>query len=133
MPIFVTFLGFFAVSSLAFPATNSFVGEFLILAGAFTHNKIIAACAIPGAVLAAAYMLRMLQKVIWGGTNNPVHSLTDLGAREIIVLAPFLAFVFWIGLAPQPFMDVMHTSVAHLLDQVGVAHGPAAVAQMIGK
>ncbi len=133
MPIFVTFLAFFSLSSLAFPATNSFVGEFLILAGAFTHNKIIAAFAIPGAVLAAAYMLRMLQKVIWGGTNNPTHTLSDLGMREIVVLAPLLAFVFWIGLAPQPFMDVMHTSVAHLLNQVGVDQGPSALAQMIGK
>jgi NADH-quinone oxidoreductase subunit M len=133
MPIFVTFLAFFSLSSLAFPATNSFVGEFLILAGAFMHNKVVAACAIPGAVLAAAYMLRMLQKVIWGGVNNPTHTLTDLGTREILVLAPFLAFVFWIGLAPQPFMDVMHTSVAHLLDQVGVAQGPAVIAQVIGK
>ena len=67
MPIYVTFLGFFSLSSLAFPGTNSFVGEFLVLAGAFSKSKIIAACAIPGAVLAAAYMLRMMQKVVWGG------------------------------------------------------------------
>lgn len=133
MPIFVTFLAFFSLSSLAFPGTNSFVGEFLILAGAFEHNKIVAAFAIPGAVLAAAYMLRMLQKVIWGGTDNPTHTLTDLGMREIVILAPFLAFVFWIGLAPQPFMDIMHTSVAHLLSQVGVDQGPTAVAQLLGK
>jgi NADH-quinone oxidoreductase subunit M len=133
MPIFVTFLGFFSLSSLAFPGTNSFVGEFLILVGAFTHNKLIAACAIPGAVLAAAYMLRMLQKVVWGGTNNPTHNLTDLSMREIVILAPFLAFVFWIGLAPQPFMDVMHVSVANLLNQVGFADAPTAVAHLVGK
>lgn len=64
MPIYVTFLAFFSLSSLAFPGTNSFVGEFLILAGGFTKSKIVTACAIPGAVLAAAYMLRMLQKVV---------------------------------------------------------------------
>lgn len=133
MPIFVTFLAFFSLSSLAFPGTNSFVGEFLILVGAFSHNKYLAACAIPGAVLAAAYMLRMLQKVIWGGTNNPSHNLTDLSIREIVTLAPFLAFVFWIGLAPQPFMDVMHVSVANLLNQLGIADGTTAVAQIIGK
>ena len=49
MPIYVTFLGFFSLSSLAFPGTNSFIGEFLVLVGAFSKSKIIAACAIPGA------------------------------------------------------------------------------------
>jgi NADH-quinone oxidoreductase subunit M len=123
MPIYVTFLGFFALSSLAFPGTNSFIGEFLVLAGAFTNEKIVAACAIPGAVLAAAYMLRMLQKVVWGGTSNPDQSyLTDLNVREIITLAPLLLFVLWIGLNPAPFLDVMHTSVAHLIQQVGIAN-----------
>ncbi|MCF6289857.1 MAG: NADH-quinone oxidoreductase subunit M [Desulfobacterales bacterium] len=122
MPVYVTFLAFFSLSSLAFPGTNGFVGEFLILAGAFTHNKILAACTIPGALLAAAYMFRMLQRVAWGGVNNPDQShLSDLSAREILTLAPLLLFVFWIGLAPKPFMDIMHTSVAHLIGQVEVA------------
>jgi NADH-quinone oxidoreductase subunit M len=123
MPIYVTFLGFFSLSSLAFPGTNSFIGEFLVLAGAFTKTKIVAACAIPGAVLAAAYMLRMLQKVVWGSTNNPDQSyLKDLNVREIITLAPLLLFVLWIGLNPGPFMDVMHTSVNHLIQQVDMAN-----------
>jgi NADH-quinone oxidoreductase subunit M len=122
MPIYVTFLGFLSLSSLAFPGTNSFIGEFLVLAGAFSKTKIVAACAIPGAILAAAYMLRMLQKVVWGGTDNPDQSyLSDLSGREIITLAPLLLFVFWIGLNPGPFMDVMHTSVNHLIEQVNVA------------
>lgn len=117
MPVFVTFLGFFSLSSFAFPGTNSFVGEFMILAGTFQHDIPLALAAIPGAVLAAAYMLRMLQKVIWGGTDNPDQSwLSDLNVREIVTLAPFLFFVFWIGLSPQPFIDLMHTSVVDLLN-----------------
>ncbi|MBU0730360.1 MAG: NADH-quinone oxidoreductase subunit M [Proteobacteria bacterium] len=133
MPVFVTFLAFFSLSSLAFPGTNSFVGEFLILVGAFTKSKLIAAFAIPGAVLAAAYMLRMLQKIVWGGASNPDQShLSDLSAREILTLAPLLLFVFWIGLAPAPFMDVMHVSVSHLLDQVNsAAPGPITVVQAL--
>ena len=91
----------------------------MILAGAFDKSIILALAAIPGAVLAAAYMLRMLQKIIWGGTNNPDQSyLVDLSFREIITLTPFLIFVFWIGLGPQPFIDLMHISVANLLDQL---------------
>jgi NADH-quinone oxidoreductase subunit M len=119
MPVYITFLTFFSLSSMAFPGTNSFIGEFMILAGAFADTKLIAACAIPGAILAAAYMLRMLQKLIWGGTNNPTHTgLTDLNAREIITLVPLLLLVFWIGFGPKPFLGVMHASVANLLEQV---------------
>jgi NADH-quinone oxidoreductase subunit M len=128
MPFFVTYLAFFSLSSLAFPGTNSFVGEFMVLAGTFINYKIVAACAIPGAVLAAAYMLRMLQKVVWGGLNNPdhaAHGLVDLNLREIITLAPLLIFVFWIGLGPHPFLEVMHSSVAHLLEQVNSANPEA--------
>ncbi|MCK4838096.1 MAG: NADH-quinone oxidoreductase subunit M [Desulfobulbaceae bacterium] len=126
MPWYVTFLAFFSLSSLAFPGTNSFVGEFMILVGGFTKYKILTACAIPGAVLAAAYMLRMLQKVVWGGTNNPSHTgLLDLNMREILTLAPLLVFVFWIGLSPEPFLAVMHTSVSHLLAQVSNTVDPS--------
>ncbi|MEW6426459.1 MAG: NADH-quinone oxidoreductase subunit M [Thermodesulfobacteriota bacterium] len=123
MPLFVTFLAFFSLSSLAFPGTNSFIGEFMILVGGFAYSKALAACAIPGAVLAAAYMLRMLQKVVWGGTHNPDQSaLVDLNLREIVTLAPLLVFVFWIGLRPAPFLDVLHVTVNNLLAQVDAAH-----------
>jgi NADH-quinone oxidoreductase subunit M len=133
MPVYVTFLGFFSLSSLAFPGTNSFVGEFLVLAGGFAKSKLIAACAIPGAVLAAAYMFRLLQRVVWGGPNNPDHTgIMDLNLREIVTLSPLLFFVFWIGLSPEPFMNVMHTSVAHLLEQVSSAQqGVASVAGLM--
>jgi NADH-quinone oxidoreductase subunit M len=119
MPWYVTYLAFFALSSFAFPGTNSFIGEFLVLAGTFKENVWLALAAIPGAVLAAAYMLRLLQRVVWGRATNPDQShLKDLNLREIVTLAPFLLFVFWIGLGPQPFIDMMHTSVVSLLDQL---------------
>jgi len=129
MPIYVTFLTFFSLSSFGFPGTNSFVGEFMILAGTFKHSTVLALAAIPGAVLAAAYMLRMLQKIVWGGTDNPDQSwLKDLNLREIIILCPFLLFVFWIGLGPQPFIDLMHISVVNLLDQFHAHQGQAVAA-----
>jgi len=134
MPVYVTFLAFFSLSSFGFPGTNSFVGEFMILAGAFQFDisqgnfPYLALAAIPGAVLAAAYMLRMLQKIVWGGTDNPDQSwISDLNVREIVTLAPFLFFVFWIGLGPQPFIDLIHTSVVQLLNQFH-AHQAEAVA-----
>ena len=120
MPVFAFFLGVFCLSSLAFPGTNSFIGEFLVLAGGFPVSKLLVVCAVPGVIAAAAYNLRMLQRLAWGGTRNPDHAgLTDLNLREIVTLAPLLVFVFWIGLHPAPFLNVMHASVQHLLTQAG--------------
>jgi NADH-quinone oxidoreductase subunit M len=129
MPVFATFAGVFALSSLAFPGTNSFIGEFLVMTGGFAVSKGMMVCVVPGVILAAAYMLRMLQKVAYGGTKNPDHSqLKDLGLREVITLAPLLIFVFWIGLHPEPFTRVMHASVQHLLEQTHPATGLVAAA-----
>jgi NADH-quinone oxidoreductase subunit M len=123
MPVFAFFLGVFALSSLAFPGTNGFIGEFLVLTGAFAGSKLLVLCLIPGIVAAAAYNLRMLQRVAYGGTRNPDHSRTpDLNLREILTLAPLLILVFWIGLHPQPFTRVLHTSVTHLLAQTAQAN-----------
>jgi NADH-quinone oxidoreductase subunit M len=74
MPVYVTFLGIFSLSSLAFPGTNSFVGEFLVLMGAFRSQPLVGAIAIPGAILAAAYMLRMLQKMVWDKSDGHAHA-----------------------------------------------------------
>jgi NADH-quinone oxidoreductase subunit M len=111
MPIFAGFLGLFCLSSLAFPGTNSFIGELLVMIGGFSWAKLLGQSwavklmilVVPGVVLAAAYNLRMLQRVAYGGTSNPDHSRQkDLGLREILTLAPLLVFVLWIGLHPQP-------------------------------
>ena len=138
MPIFAGFLGLFCLSSLAFPGTNSFIGEFLVMAGGFGWAKDLGQSwaiklmilVVPGVVLAAAYNLRMLQRVAYGGTKNPNHSaLKDLGLREIVTLVPLLVFVLWIGLKPEPFTRVLHASVDHLLTQV---ERPAVVADRTG-
>jgi NADH-quinone oxidoreductase subunit M len=118
MPVYVTALAIFGLSSFAFPGTNNFVGEFLVLVGTFAFSTKLAFLTIPGVVLSAAYMLRMLQRMIWGGTQNPDSShLIDLNWREIVTLAPLLLLVLWIGLMPGPFMKVFHVSVSHLLQQ----------------
>jgi NADH-quinone oxidoreductase subunit M len=127
MPILAAFFGVFALSSLAFPGTNSFIGEFLVLTGGFgwanglaqSWSTKIMLLVVPGIVLAAAYNLRMLQRVAYGGTQNPDHSaLKDLRVREVLTLTPLLVFVLWIGLNPQPFTRVLHASVEHLVTQV---------------
>jgi len=118
MPIFTMFAGVFSLSSLAFPGTNSFVGEFLVMKGGFDRNMMAMICAVPGVILAAAYMLRMLQKVAYGGTNNPKHSgLLDLNLREIVTLTPLFVLVFWIGLNPAPFTKIFEASVRQVVNQ----------------
>ena len=117
MPIFAFFLGVFCLSSMAFPGTNTFIGEFLVLAGAFEVSLWIALFAVPGVVIAAAYSLRVLQRVAYGGAKNPDHSaVSHLGWREGLMLVPFVAFILWIGLQPEPFVHIMQASLENILD-----------------
>jgi NADH-quinone oxidoreductase subunit M len=128
MPLYVTFLGIFALSAFGFPGTNSFVSEFLVLIAAFAKYPLVGAAAILGAILAAAYMLRLLQKMVWGrsdGHDHPVNcdkqghrTLWDLDLREVITLTIPLFFVFWLGFYPKPLLTIMDSSVVHLLQQV---------------
>jgi NADH-quinone oxidoreductase subunit M len=79
-------------------------------------------CALPGVVLAAAYILRMLQRVVYGGVRNPPHAgIVDLSWRETLTLAPLLVMVFWIGLHPQPITRVLHASIERLVEQTSTA------------
>ncbi|MCK5915831.1 MAG: NADH-quinone oxidoreductase subunit M, partial [Deltaproteobacteria bacterium] len=139
VPIYVTFLGIFCLSSLAFPGTNSFVGEFLVLLGAFKKSAVVGFLAIPGAILAAAYMLRLLQRMVWHDSDGHAHhhneaagddhghKLTDLNFREISMVVVLAVFVFWIGLYPAPLLKVMDASVTHLLQQISAAGSGAPV------
>lgn len=125
MPVFATCLVIFGLSSLAFPGTNSFIGEFLVLTGGFKVSKLAVICSVPGIVLAAAYLLRMLQRVLYGGTKNPPHvGIPDLSWREKLTLAPLVVLVFWIGLHPQPLTRVMSASVERLVEQTSTASRP---------
>lgn len=123
MPWFLAFFVIFSLSSFGFPGTNSFVGEVMILIAAFERSPVVGFVAIPGAVLAAAYMLRLTQKLIWADDDGHHHDIDpdkqnwDLTPRETATLGFLALFVFWIGLFPGPFLEVMDTSVTHLMDQ----------------
>jgi NADH-quinone oxidoreductase subunit M len=117
MPQFATLLVIFALSSLGLPGTNSFVGEFLVLVGTFLWSKAATALASLGIVLAAAYLLWMVQRVVFG-VPSPQHlpKLKDLTQREWAILAPLVVLIFWIGLYPHPLVSRMHASVTKTLD-----------------
>ncbi|MGH7207640.1 MAG: complex I subunit 4 family protein, partial [Nitrospiraceae bacterium] len=118
MPRFATCLVIFALSSLGLPGTNSFVGEFLVLIGTFLWNKVAAAVASLGVILAAAYLLWMVQRVAFGlPAGHSASRLFDLNWREMAILIPLIVLVFWIGFFPNPLLKVMHASVDHLIEQ----------------
>jgi NADH-quinone oxidoreductase subunit M len=117
LPAYMGFWGLFAFSAFGFPGTNSFVGELLVLLGAFAAKTWIGLVMIPGVVLAAAYMLRLTQKMSWGEPASP-QGWKDLLPREWVYLAPAAFFVLYIGLAPRPFLKVMTPTLDHLIEQV---------------
>jgi NADH-quinone oxidoreductase subunit M len=130
MPRYATFLVIFALSSLGLPGTNSFVGEFLVLIGTFFWSKPAAAIASLGIILAAAYLLWMVQRVAFGLPADHGHArLTDLTAREMATLTPLVVFVFWIGFFPNPILTAMHASVNHLIEHAEQPAAPAAQAR----
>ncbi|HEU4683135.1 MAG TPA: NADH-quinone oxidoreductase subunit M [Nitrospira sp.] len=119
MPQYATLLVIFALSSLGLPGTNSFVGEFLVLIGAFLWSKPATAVAALGVILAAAYMLWMVQRVAFGLPSPAQRSkLVDLNPRELATLAPLVVLVFWIGLFPNPLVSRLHTSVVKTLESM---------------
>lgn len=119
IPLFAVFFMIVVLSSLALPGLNGFVGEFLILVGAFKANKIYAIFAATGMILSAIYLLWMYQRVMFGELKNPENKkLKDLSLREAFVLVPLLIMIFWIGIYPTPFLSKMDVSVKHLLSKV---------------
>lgn len=116
LPAYMFFMGLFSLSSLGFPGTNGFVGEAMILIAAFTANPLLGMLAIPGALLAAAYMLRLLQKLAWGSPINPeTAGWNDLSAREWLLLTPLALLVLYLGLAPGLALQTMAATVAVIL------------------
>ena len=117
MPRYATLLVIFALSSLGLPGTNSFAGEFLVLIGTFLWSKAATALASLGIVLAAVYLLYMVQRVAFGVASPPqLPRLKDLNEREFVTLLPLVVLVFWIGLFPNPLVSRMHSSVTKTLE-----------------
>ena len=119
MPVYATITLIMFMSSMGLPLLNGFVGEFTILQGTFMENKAWAAWAVPGVILAAAYLLWLYQRVFFGKVNNPKNEkLLDLSGRELATFIPLVAIAFWIGLYPKPFFQILSTPVNNLVATV---------------
>src|SRR3989344_3476416 len=118
MPVFAAFLMLFAMANAGLPGTSGFVGEFLVILGAFQVNGWYAVAAATTLIFGAAYTLWMYKRVIFGPVaNDHVATLNDINAREAVFLTALAVAVLVMGLWPQPFLETMHTSVEHLLKQ----------------
>jgi NADH-quinone oxidoreductase subunit M len=128
MPRFVVFLSIFSVASFGLPGASNFIGEFLVLIGTSYTSFVRVLLAMSGIVLAAAYMLWMLQRVALGETPQKIALLPDLSARETATLVPLVIMIFLVGLYPGPLMEMLDASVLNLLEQTrGVIPAEVAV------
>jgi NADH-quinone oxidoreductase subunit M len=115
MPIYATITMIMFLSSMGLPLLNGFVGEFTILQGTFMANWRWAAWAVPGVILAAAYLLWLYQRVFFGTVTNPKNEkLPDLTAREIATFVPLIIIALWIGLYPKPFFQILEQPTTQL-------------------
>ena len=119
VPWYAGFLFIFSLASLGFPGTNGFIGEFLILLGAYEASWIYLLFLIAGIIVGAAYMLWMFQRVTFGKQRpDDGHHIGDVNFREVVAILAFLVFVLWVGFHPMEFLNIMDDSVAHLIGQV---------------
>ena len=117
MPAYSAIFMIVTLSSIGLPGTNGFIGEFLILIGTFEKFTLFAVLAATGVILAACYMLWMVQRVFFGEiTNEENKGLTDLNIREWAYLLPIVVFIFWIGFYPKTFLNKMEPSLNSWLD-----------------
>ncbi|MDA1080480.1 MAG: NADH-quinone oxidoreductase subunit M [Gemmatimonadetes bacterium] len=120
MPIFAVMLTIVALSSIGVPGTNGFVGEFLVLIGAFRTEPIAAVIAATVIIFAAVYLLWALQRIIYNPLSKPENAaLKDLNWREIGLLVPLIAAIFWLGLYPAPVLNRTHAAANRLVERMG--------------
>src|SRR6059036_1515787 len=121
VPLLAAVLTIVSLSSIGLPATNGFVGEFLVLLGTFRTYPVAATIATAGVIVAAMYLLPALQRVIFNPLDKSVNEkLADLSPREIAVLVPLLACILWIGVYPKPILQRMEPSAQQLIQSVRV-------------
>ena len=130
MPVFAACFGIVTMSSIGLPLLNGFVGEFLILLGAFLVNPLVATVATSGVVLAAVYMLWMYRRVMFGPVEVAENrGLIDLGLREKLVMVALIVPIVWIGVYPNPLLRRIEPSVIELLRVVDVRRSPPGAPQ----
>jgi len=128
VPVFTVFFTVFTLAAIGLPGMNAFIGEFLIISGAFKANMIIAVFSILGVILGVTYMVWLYYRVVLNEINSASQStIFDLDWRETATLVPLVLLVLLIGVQPDLLLSYMHVSVEHLLEQLHNALHPESV------
>jgi NADH-quinone oxidoreductase subunit M len=119
VPVFATFLTIVALSSIGLPGTNGFVSEFLVMVGSFKTYPFLTTVSAIGVILAAAYLLWALQRIIYNPLDKAENEhLTDLNWREIGLLVPVIAAIIWLGVYPKPVLERMEAATSAFVQSV---------------
>tara|TARA_A100001037_G_scaffold38742_1_gene29786 strand:- start:1350 stop:2864 length:1515 start_codon:yes stop_codon:yes gene_type:complete len=134
MPKYAVVFMVFMLASVGLPGTSGFVGEFLVLVGAFKVNTWVAALATSGIILGAAYMLYLYRRVVFGKLEKEdLKSIMDLNPREIAIFTPLIIVTIWMGVWPAPFLEVIDASISNLIEQHKVALNALQSVSVAGK
>jgi len=116
MPSYALVFMFFAMANVGLPGTSGFVGEFLILVGAFQVNTWVAVLAASGMILSAAYTLWLYRRVVFGDLiKEALKTIADMSRREWLIFAPLIAMTLLVGLYPSLVTDLIGPSVSALV------------------
>ena len=128
MPVYAVMFMLFTLASVGLPGTAGFVGEFLVLNGAFQVNSWVAFFAAFGLILGPAYALYLYRRVVFGKlVHEDLKTILDLNPREIFLFVPLVLVVLWMGIYPSSFLGPMHASVAKLINDYQLTKTAAAL------
>jgi NADH-quinone oxidoreductase subunit M len=101
------------------PGTNGFIGEFLVLIGSFRTYPVLTFIATTAVIIAAGYLLWAIQRILFNALDKPVNEhVPDLNRRELLLLAPLVAVIIWLGVYPKPVLDRMQPAAERFVEQV---------------
>ena len=119
VPMFAALLTIVSLSSVGVPGTNGFVGEFLVLLGAFRTEPVYAIVATTAVIISAAYLLWAIQRILFNPLDKPENEhIPDINGRELALMVPLLAAIVWLGVYPAPVLRRMEPAVEHFVDVV---------------
>jgi NADH-quinone oxidoreductase subunit M len=118
VPLLATFFLIIGLASIGLPGTNGFIGEFLILLGAFKAHWEYTVIAVTGVIFGAAYFLWYYERAMFGPLAEGMQALTDLTGREMVIAVSLSIMIFWIGIYPAPFLNMMNGSVEAIVQRL---------------
>jgi NADH-quinone oxidoreductase subunit M len=119
VPLFAALLTLVSLSSIGLPGTNGFIGEFLVLLGAFRTHPVLAVISATAVIFAAAYLLWAIQRILFNALDKPENlHIPDLNRRELALMTPLIACIIWLGVYPTPVLRRMEVAATRFVQQV---------------